>query len=460
MKIAYCDCFSGISGDMFLGALLDAGLPLETLRGELARLDLPEKYALSFGPTMKGAISASLVDIKIEGEGEAPHSHSSPPHPENSAAASKPPLKLILNPGGSAHPHPHEPGHAHAHLHESGGEQDSHAPHTHQPGAGHVHQRSMRDISTLISESSLSPGVKANSLAIFQKLAQAEGKIHGQPPEDVHFHEVGAVDSILDIVGAVVGLEVLGIERLYASALPLGTGHATSQHGLLPLPAPATLELMRMAQVPVVPSPAQKEMVTPTGAAILATLATFEQPAMRITGVGTGAGRRDLPWPNILRLIVGETGSSSSHGDLVLMETNIDDMAAQGFGQVMGRLFAAGALDVFFTPIFMKKNRPATMLSVITPRQHEPAMARILLEETTTFGMRVQPIGRYEAQREMCKVQTIYGEIDLKLKILDGKPAQAIPEYDTCLRLAEELHVPFIQVYQAALAAGRGYLSQ
>ncbi len=307
----------------------------------------------------------------------------------------------------------------------------------------------------MIVASDLSPQVKTNSLAIFRRLAEAEGKIHGEPPDQVRFHEVGAVDLILDIVGAAIGLEALGIERLYASALPLGSGKVKTQHGLLPLPAPATLELLRRAQVPVIPSPAEKELVTPTGAAILATLATFEQPAMRITAIGTGAGQRELAWPNILRLIVGETNASSAHGELVLIETNIDDMSAQGFGQVMARLFAAGALDVYFTPIFMKKNRPATMLSMITSRLHEPALARILLEETTTFGMRIQPIGRYEAQREMRKVQTAYGEIDVKLKKLDGKIFQAIPEYDTCLRIADETGVAFLEVYQAALAAGR-----
>jgi uncharacterized protein (TIGR00299 family) protein len=316
----------------------------------------------------------------------------------------------------------------------------------------------MHDIADLIESSSLSPTVKANSLAIFWRLAQAEGKVHGQPPEKVHFHEVGAVDSILDIVGAAIGLEALGIERLYSSPLPLGSGQVKTQHGLLPLPAPATLELMRAAQIPVVPSPAQKELVTPTGAAILATLATFEQPVMRITAVGTGAGRRELPWPNILRLIVGEVSGGGAHGELVLIETNIDDMAAHGFGQVMARLFAGGALDVYFTPIYMKKNRPATMLSVIASRLHEPALARILLEETTTFGMRVQPIARYEAEREMRKVPTPFGEIDVKLKILEGKVVQAIPEYETCLRLAEQAGAPFLTVYQAALAVGRGLL--
>ena len=432
MKIAYCDCFSGISGDMFLGALVDAGLPVEMLEMELQRLGLPEKFSLKAAQVKKGAISATLIQIEIENE---PTTHAAPiDHAET-----------------QEHPHEHEHDSEHHHDHEG----DHDHLHQHEPiQHEHTQSRSMADIAGLIEASPLSSAVKATSLAIFQKLAAAEGKIHAEKPENVHFHEVGAVDSILDIVGAAIGLEILGIERLYASALPLGSGQVNSQHGLLPLPAPATLDLMRQAQIPVVPSPAHKEMVTPTGAAILATLATFEQPAMRITAVGTGAGQRDMPWPNVLRLILGETGSSSSHGELILIETNIDDMAAQGFGQVMNKLFSAGALDVFFTPIYMKKNRPATMLSVIAPRLVEADLALIILKETTTFGMRVQPIGRYEAQREMRKVSTPYGEIDVKIKILDGKIFQAVPEYDICLKIADEQDVPFLKVYQAALAAG------
>ncbi len=440
MKIAYCDCFSGISGDMFLGALVDAGLPVEKLEMELQRLGLPEKFSLKAAQVKKGAISATLIQIEIKDEPLTGSDRMD--HEESNHAETHNPEHEHDSEHHHGHDGDHDQLHGHDHIHHE-----------------HTHSRSLADIAGLIEASPLSGAVKATSLAIFQKLAAAEGKIHAERPENVHFHEVGAVDSILDIVGAAIGLEILGIERLYASALPLGSGEVNSQHGLLPLPAPATLDLMRQAQIPVVPSPARKEMVTPTGAAILATLATFEQPAMRITAVGTGAGQREMPWPNVLRLIIGETGSSGSHGELILIETNIDDMAAQGFGQVMNRLFSAGALDVFFTPIYMKKNRPATMLSVIATRLIESDLAQILLKETTTFGMRVQPIGRYEAQREMRKVSTPYGEIDVKLKILDEKIYQAVPEYDICLKIAEEQDVPFLKVYQAALAAGSEILS-
>ncbi len=265
MKIAYVDCFSGISGDMFLAALLDAGLPLETLRFELAKLGLPEAFTLTAGETRKGSLRACRLHVDINKQDDQDQDHRQDP----------------------------EHGHDHHHDHEP---EDEHK---------HAHARSWREIRSLIQDSSLDAVVKQTSLTIFSRLAAAEGRVHGVSAEEVHFHEVGAVDSIVDIVGAAVGLHALGIERLYASALPMGSGAVQSQHGLLPLPAPATLELLSEAQVPTVASTAQVELVTPTGAAILAALATFAQPAMTVVGRGVGAGQRDLPWPNILRLIVG-----------------------------------------------------------------------------------------------------------------------------------------------------------
>jgi uncharacterized protein (DUF111 family) len=202
------------------------------------------------------------------------------------------------------------------------------------------------------------------------------------------------------------------------------------------------------------PSPAQVELVTPTGAAILAALATFERPNLVVTGVGVGAGKRELPWPNIFRLILGESTAEAEY-PLVLLETNIDDMNPQVFGHVMGRLFAAGALDVYLTPIYMKKNRPATLLGVVAKRADEPALARLILAETSTLGLRVQTVYRYTAQREMHTVTTPFGEVPVKVKLLDGQPVQAMPEYDACAKLADEQHVPFAEVYTAALLAGQ-----
>ncbi len=418
MKIAYCDCFSGISGDMFLAALLDAGMPLEHLQAQLALLKLPDPFEIGVSPTHKGALVASLLEIQL-GEHENDHEHE--------------------------HDHDHEHDHAgHTHIVQE------HTVHT------HAHQRDYAEIRQLIDASDLSPAVKNTSQAIFLRLAEAEAQVHGMPVDEVHFHEVGAVNSIIDTVGAAIGLEYLGVERLYASALPMGSGQVTTQHGLLPVPVPATLRLLTAAHAPVVPSQAQVELVTPTGAAILAALATFQQPAMTLTGLGMGAGQRELPWPNVLRLLLGESEAAALPDEnsrsvgMVLIETNIDDASAQALGHVMGRLFAAGALDVFFTPIYMKKNRPATMLSVIARKSDEAALARLILEETTTFGLRVQPIYRYEAERTFRSVQTEYGEVPLKLKILDGKVVQAAPEYEVCARLADKHNVPLAKVYAAA----------
>jgi uncharacterized protein (TIGR00299 family) protein len=390
MRYAYCDCFSGISGDMFLGALVDAGLPVETLREQLAGLHLPEPLEIQVSEVHKGAMRACSVDV-IAGE-----SH---------------------------------------------------------------HHRHLADIRALIEDADLSPRVKQTSLAVFQKLAEAEARVHGTEIDHVHFHEVGALDSIADIIGVAVGLETLGIERLYASALPFGGGQVQTEHGTLPVPAPATLEILSKAHAVLTPSPAQVELVTPTGAAILATLATFERPNLVLTGVGIGAGKRDLPWPNIFRLILGESAPEADF-PMVLIETNIDDMNPQLFGNIMNRLFAAGALDVYLTPIYMKKNRPGTLLGIVARREDETALAKLVLSETSTLGMRVQPVYRYTARREFAMVSTVYGDIPVKLKLIDNRPVQAMPEYDACQHIAEEKQVPLMAVYQAAQAAGNQLLAQ
>ena len=319
------------------------------------------------------------------------------------------------------------------------------------------HHRHLADITAMIEESRLPEQVKRTSTAIFQTLGEAEARVHGTQLEHVHFHEVGALDSIVDIVGAAVGIEALGIQRLYASAVPFSGGQVQTEHGMLPVPAPATLEILSKAHALMTPSTAQVELVTPTGAAILATLATFERPNLVVTGVGIGAGKRDLPWPNIFRLILGESTAEAEY-PLVLLETNIDDMNPQLIGHVMGRLFEAGALDVYLTPIYMKKNRPATLLGVVARRQDEPALARLILAETSTLGLRVQPVYRYTAQREFRTVSTPFGEVPVKLKLLDGRPIQAMPEYDACALLAEKKNVPLAEVYTAALLAGNGLL--
>ncbi|HTX78322.1 MAG TPA: nickel pincer cofactor biosynthesis protein LarC, partial [Longilinea sp.] len=326
MKIAYADCFSGISGDMFLASQLDAGLPLEVLQAGIDMLNLPEKVELRLTETHKGALRAASLEVIV------PESH---------------------------------------------------------------HHRHLSDILDILSNSGLSDPVKQSTIKIFTLLAEAEARVHGEPVEAIHFHEVGALDSIVDVTGAAFGLEALGIEHLYASPLPYGAGMIESSHGQLPLPAPATLEVLRLAKAPLIPSPAQAELVTPTGAAILSALATFERPAVTITALGIGAGKRDFPWPNLMRLIIGETPQNEP-SEMVQIETNIDDMNPQFYGYVMEKLFAAGAKDVYLTPIQMKKNRPGTLLGIIANRQDEAALTEVILRETTTLGLRVLPISRHE----------------------------------------------------------------
>jgi pyridinium-3,5-bisthiocarboxylic acid mononucleotide nickel chelatase len=379
MKIAFADCFSGVSGNMFLASLLDAGLPLEVLEEGIEKLNLPEKVELKLTETHKRALRAANLEVIV------PHSH---------------------------------------------------------------HHRHLSDILGILSASHLSDQVKQTAGKIFTLLAEAEARVHGETVEQIQFHEVGALDSIVDVTGAVIGLDALGIERLYASPLPYGSGTVNCAHGVLPLPAPATLEVLRMIHAPLSASSAEVELVTPTGAAILGTLATFERPNMMITGIGIGAGRNDLSWPNVMRLIVGETPESMAT-EMVQLETNIDDMNPQFYGYIMEKLFNAGAKDVFFTPIQMKKNRPGTLLGVIANRSDETTLAELILRETTTMGLRVQPVSRHEAIRELRKVETPFGNLTVKVKIMNGKIIHSTPEYEDCVRLAKEKGVSLTEIYQS-----------
>lgn len=402
MTMLYCDCFSGISGDMFLGALLDAGLPAEYLDQQFRSLGLAEYHGVGIQKVKKGTIQAGLLDLDF---------HISEHHHDHA---------------GDVHDHHHD------------------------------HQRNFIDIKDLIEQSGLKSTIKDASLRIFQILAEAEARVHGTTLEEVNFHEVGAVDSILDIVGAAAGMEYFGITQVYSSPIPLGSGNVMTQHGLLPLPAPATAELMRIANMPIVPSQATTELVTPTGAAILAATARFEQPSMKLDRVGVGAGRRDLEWPNILRVFIGEPVSDqSSH---VEIETNIDDMNPQLFNPVMAALFEAGALDVYFTPIYMKKNRPATKLSVIARKEDEEQLSDLILHETTSLGVRVREVHRYEAERRMEQVETPYGKVAVKLKIVDGQVIQASPEFDECVQRAKEAGVSPSQVLLTAQQVANGLI--
>jgi uncharacterized protein (TIGR00299 family) protein len=320
------------------------------------------------------------------------------------------------------------------------------------------HRRGLADIRQILQSSKLPTSITERAVSIFTRLANAEAKVHGTTPEQIHFHEVGALDAIIDIVGGVTGLHELGVERLYASALPLGHGWTESAHGRLPLPAPATLELLATADAPTRPAPGPGELVTPTAAAILAELATFEQPMMTLSRIGTGAGQKEFAWPNVARLWLG---AAQSTGPIVQLETNIDDMNPQLYAAVSERLFAAGARDVWVTPVQMKKGRPGVVLSVLGAAADETTLADVMLRETTTLGVRVHLLHhRHEARREVREVVTDHGKLRVKIRWLGQEPAGAMPEYEDCRRLAEIAGVPVRTVYESATAACQALLAE
>ncbi len=414
-RIAYLDCPSGVSGDMLLGALLDAGLDADALRAVLATLPLPsDSYTLTAAPVRRGALGATQARVELARRE-----------------------------------------HAHRHL---------------------------SDVLDIIARSGVPEAVKESASAVFRRLAAAEAHVHRVTVEEVHFHEVGAVDAIVDIVGVCAGLHLLGVDELYCSPLPLGRGHVWTEHGLLPLPAPAVLQILAGADAPTVPHAAELELVTPTGAALVADLARFAQPAMRLERVGYGAGTRAEPAPNLLRLWLGhpisphlptlspsrdesvlppspvrgrgvEGEGSESIETLVVLEANIDDMPAELFGYAVERLFAVGALDAWCSPLVMKKGRPATLLSALCRPNDRAAVLDVLMRETSTFGVRGYAVTRYAAGRETREAETPYGAVRVKLKVLDGVVAGLAPEYEDCRRVAAERGIALPLVYAAALAA-------
>lgn len=311
--------------------------------------------------------------------------------------------------------------------------------------------RTLAEIAAIIEGGSLAAADVKKALAVFRRLAAAEAKVHGVALDEVRLHDVGAVDAIVDVVGAVVGLRLLEVEELYASPLPLGGGRVATAHGRLPVPAPATLELLAQAGAPTredVPPDLVGELVTPTGAAIVTILARFERPAMILRGVGYGAGSRDpAGYPNVLRLWLGEPLAEPTPS-LRLLETNIDDTTPEVLGYVLERLLAIGALDAWFTPIQMKKGRPAVTLSALCPPAAEAAVVGEILRETSTLGVRVHEVRRHEAQRETLSFQSSLGPATVKVKYLSGRPPQPAPEYEVCRRIAQERGLPLLEVYR------------
>ncbi len=447
MKTLYLDIFSGISGDMFIGALLDLGVDAQALERELGKLKL-SGYHLHINRQQKSGIEGVKFDVHLATE----HSH-----------------------GGDDHEHHHHHDDHHGHDHH-----DHDHPHSHGEAHEDEPERTFEDIQKCIMRSRLSPWVKKRSVAVFKRIAEAEGKIHGQPVNRVHFHEVGAVDSIVDIVGACIALEMLGKPRVLASPVVEGVGWVNCAHGRFPVPTPATLAILGARGIGVTQCEEPHEMVTPTGAALLAEFAESFAPMEGLVAekIGFGLGTRDNKTrPNVLRAVLGsivgklERKSDAKIGNpqsairnpqsalgwesdtIAVLETNLDDINSEILGAFVEKALAAGALDVFHTPIQMKKNRPAVLLTVLCAESDADKFCELTLRETSAFGVRRHLAERRKLQREFTTVKTRFGELTLKLGKLGGKVIQSAPEFESCRKAAERAKVPLKQVYEAALKA-------
>jgi hypothetical protein len=396
MKTLYLDLFSGISGDMFVGALLDLGLDFPHLAGELQKLNV-EGYHLQVSRGKRAQIEGTKFDVHLE-----------------------------------------DPSHGH----------------------GHEHGRDYEEIKQLILQSGISAWAREKAIAVFNRIAAAEGKIHGVPAEKVHFHEVGAVDSIVDIAGACIGLEFLGKPRVLAGQPIDGTGWIDCAHGRLPIPAPATLEILAARGIALTQCEEPRELITPTGAALLAEFVEEFGPMKNFAParIGFGLGWRDTPTrPNVLRAILGETSAALEHDwesdAIAVLETNLDDVSPEILGRFMETALAAGALDVSYAPLQMKKNRPGFLLAVLCAAAQADQFSELILRETSAFGVRRCMAERRKLRREFQIVRTPFGEVSMKIGKLDGKVLQAAPEFESCRRLAEKEKLPLKQIYEAAMAA-------
>jgi uncharacterized protein (TIGR00299 family) protein len=382
MTLAYFDCFSGISGDMTLGALVDAGVSIDVLRNELEKLKLPG-YALKAEKVKRSGIAATKVHVIIDRKDQK--------------------------------------------------------------------SRHLSDILSIIESSALSSPVKEKSSRIFTRLADAEAKVHGTTPDMIHFHEVGAVDSIVDNVGAIIGMELLGITRVMASAINVGSGTVKTAHGMLPIPAPATAELL--AGIPFYQSSTPFELTTPTGAVIISTLCSSfgPLPPMKVSRIAYGAGDQEFPgMPNVLRLMIGQPMTDYEEDTSIVIETNIDDMSPQIYGYLVDKLMQQGAHDVYLTPIIMKKGRPAILLSVLTDKTKTDVVLDTIFRETTSIGVRIHEVGRKKLSREVREVETVYGKIRIKISKRGEEVLTITPEYEDCKRIAEEKQIPLKQVMEEA----------
>ena len=398
MRIAYFDCPSGAAGDMILAALVDAGAPWTALQAEIAKLPLAG-YALERREVSKAGFRATKVDV-------------------------------------------------HVHADRGGG------------GADGSHQHPQRDLRTvlgIIEKGGLAPPVQERASRVFTRLAEAEARAHGVPVDEVHFHDVGAVDAIVDVVGACLALHLLGIERLHCGPLPLGGGFVKGPHGRIPVPGPATAELLK--GFPVVDTGVRRELVTPTGAAILTSLATAgPMPAMTVTAVGCGAGAMDLDTPNVIRVFVGEAAEPLANETVLQIETTLDDMSPQLYEPLMERLFEAGALDVYLTPVLMKKSRPGVVVTALCEPAAVGALARACFAESTTIGVRWTAYQRQRLPREMVTLETSLGALAFKVSRLDGQVVTVTPEFDDVKRIARARGITVREALEQARAEGRQQL--
>jgi pyridinium-3,5-bisthiocarboxylic acid mononucleotide nickel chelatase len=417
MRIAYLDCFSGISGDMFLGALIDAGVSPDLLEDSVKALDIGARLEIS--KVVRAGISATKVDVYANGEKDLPR-------------------EVFWEQQENDRAHEHSHGHDHSHEHR------------------HDHGRTLTDIRKIIEKAAISSTAKATAIKIFETLGQAEAEIHGTSVDQIHFHEVGSVDAMVDIVCAVVGAESLAVEEWVCSPLNVGGGTVKCAHGTLPVPAPATLKLLQDA--PVYSSGPQVELVTPTGAAIVKTLSTrfASFPAMKIDKSGYGAGTRDFPeHPNLLRVTIGEaepTGQAHTSNDkIMVLEANLDDLSPQVLAYAMERLLAEGALDVFTVPVQMKKSRPGALLTVLAKMEDANRLTKTIFAETTTLGVRRREEQRQTLSRRWETVDTTWGPVRIKIANMNGSVSNYAPEYEDCRTLAEAQHLPLRTVMQEAI---------
>ena len=447
MRALYFDCFSGISGDMVLGALMDLGINEQDFKRELGKLNL-SGYNLVVKRKDINSIAVTDVEVILDKHSHDDHEHDGhecDDHEQDFHECNE--HKYDDHKCNDYECHNHEHNHHEHHQHEHQGEQQ-HEHHNHD----HNHNaRNLKDIEMLIDSSELKSNVKDFSKKVFREIAWAEAKVHNKTIDEVHFHEVGAVDSIVDIVGTAICLDMLGIEKVFSSPLHDGTGFIECRHGRIPVPVPAVMEMLTDSNIPYIIEDVNTELVTPTGIGIIKCLAESfgKMPLIMVNKIGYGGGKRDTGRLNALRCVMGTMAvSGDTRDEIIVLETNIDDMSSEMLGFVMDKLFEQGALDVFYTPIYMKKSRPAVMLTVLCNKEQEQVFVDTILKETSTLGIRKTVSERYKMERETVKVDTEFGEVSVKVSRF-GDFKKFAPEYEDCKKIALSKDIPLWKVYNA-----------